>query len=524
MSLLDRVASIVGDKSVTDDIFERYIYAKDCTVESAMPIIPDMVVRPSSTSEVAELVRLCNKENVPIFMKGGGASLSGNVPNAPGCITFDMTGMNEVLEIGEDGNYVITQTGINWAKLHAELYKVDRYPCFRGPISGLSATVGGSISNASLGYNTAMAYAGELANVVLGLKVVLPTGAVIWTGSLANPYAKEPSHRYGGGPDMTGLFIGDQGVFGVKTEAVLATRPIPPYHDGLAYAFNKLEDADEAAIRIVRLGTCCDLVGMDGQLIRTAASFGGAIDRVMGAENPMITMLKGMLEDLPDETLKFLKKEVESLIFCTVEGWSEKEIEAKLEVVKDIFEKVGGVSVPSDFANYYYENGLFTLVEGATAGTPYLSVACARLPLRSNAPFTRQYNEVMKKYGKKGVMGLPTVCAYFTHFHIGIPIEMTLDPLNPEGVKGLRDAWIEHRDTLIKEFGGRQYWIGQFFGRQLVKVYTGEYVESLRKLKDAWDPNHILQPGYFPYSVGDEVPELIPKRFEPILSQKEVVK
>ena len=97
-----------------------------------------------------------------------------------------------------------------------------------GPGSGLTSSVGGGLSHHSVGGGGCAKY-GACTNQVVSLEVVIPTGEIIETGSQANRYSKLPFNRFGNGPDLTSLFCGDNGIYGVKTKVSLQVFPKPEF-------------------------------------------------------------------------------------------------------------------------------------------------------------------------------------------------------------------------------------------------------------------------------------------------------
>jgi len=138
-----------------------------------------------------------------------------------------MKRMNKIINLDQDNLIVTVEAGISWGKLNEYLCHFGLYTGCMGPGSGMTAAVGGSISHHSVGGGGCAKY-GACTNQLVSLEVVLPTGDIIETGSQANKYSKSPFNRFGNGPDLAGLFCGDNGIFGVKTQVSLQIFPRPP--------------------------------------------------------------------------------------------------------------------------------------------------------------------------------------------------------------------------------------------------------------------------------------------------------
>ena len=220
------IQDLIGSVYVTDKDFMKAAYSRN--VDPAFPDRwADMIVRPQSTEEVSEIVKIANKYKIHMVPRGGGADLVGGSVTEGG-ILIDLTRMNKILEVNEDDYYCEVECGITWGALLSELHPRGYTTGVCGPGSGFSATIGGGLSNATVGFGSSKY--GVVPDICLGVEVVLPNaqGTIIRTGAAANKYAK-PFCRYGVAPDFTGLFMGDVGTMGIKTKAFLRLFPDPPY-------------------------------------------------------------------------------------------------------------------------------------------------------------------------------------------------------------------------------------------------------------------------------------------------------
>ena len=227
--LRQQISNIVGDKYVSTDDFARYAYTRTPSWIRGIP--PAVVVRPNSTEEVSEIVKLANQLKIPVIPRGGGASVAGFPVSrdADKSILIDLTRMNRILDIDIEHYTVTAECGILLGNLHKTLKKKGLH-IFTVDIPFYIDTLGGVISGFNGGGEPAdLATSGELYHYILGLKVVLPTGEVIQTGSGpgTNIYQKKTVDRTPNSPDITGMFIGDGGIFGIKTEATVAVEPFP---------------------------------------------------------------------------------------------------------------------------------------------------------------------------------------------------------------------------------------------------------------------------------------------------------
>jgi glycolate oxidase len=217
-----RLADIVGPQYVTDKPFVLRSYARD--FGTMPPSVPNLVVRPKTTEEVVQIVKVANEFKVPIVPRGGGsAQEAGSTPPPSGGITIEMLRMNEILDIDEANGTVTCQAGITYVSLMNTLEKRG-WKIGIAPSGAMAGTPGAHISRPGVGWgNIKYISSGDQ---TLGLKMVLPNGDVVCTGSSANPHS-DVFFRYGLGSDLTGLFIGAEGAFGIMTECTLRIFPFP---------------------------------------------------------------------------------------------------------------------------------------------------------------------------------------------------------------------------------------------------------------------------------------------------------
>lgn len=459
-ALVEALSNIVGSRFVSDDINIRLAYSRDASPEP--PRVCDVVVRPYSTEEVADIVRVANRFKVPIIVRGGGTSLVG-LPPGSGGITVDMTRMSKIVELDETSMTVTVQTGINWSLLTYELKKKGYRTPFYGPFSGGAATVGGSISNASVGLGSAKY--GSVADILVGLEVVLPTGDVIRTGSGANPYAKKFT-RWGFGPDTTGPFIGDQGIFGIKTEASLKTIPWPDEQAFGSYTFQDLEKACRAIheLQLRHRATNIALLEPDFNRLFGKAGFRG-------------------LADVPFS------------VHIHVEGYSKAEVERHKAIADEIMKKHDGREVPPDFPIWNFTRPWEWQPRTGPLGQAWIT-ACYKVPILDYPAHRDLWYRVLDKY--KEVMSEKKIDFYVA----SLVVENSLDPMNvlywfdkdEEAREWVRKIW---RDLIENEirYGAIHYWLGKVIGERVAKAYTGVYFDFLRSLKKILDPNNILNPG-----------------------------
>ncbi|MHA2238926.1 MAG: FAD-binding oxidoreductase, partial [Candidatus Hodarchaeales archaeon] len=220
------IESVVGEDFVSDSDFMKAAYSRN--VDPAFPDRwADIIVRPETTEEVSEIVKIANRYKIRMVPRGGGADLVGGSVTEEG-ILLDMTRMNKLEEFNKDDYYIVVGVGITWGDLLSQLIPQGYTPGVTGPGSGYAATIGGGLSNSTAGGGSTKY--GLVPDNCLGLEVVLPNpeGTIIRTGSWANKYA-QPFCRYGVSPDFSGIFLGDVGTMGIKCKAAMRIYREHPY-------------------------------------------------------------------------------------------------------------------------------------------------------------------------------------------------------------------------------------------------------------------------------------------------------
>lgn len=242
MSLLaSQLANLVGSENVRSDSVSLEAYSHDAT-----PLfhgLPEVIVTPRSSADVAKVVRYAAETKTPIIPRGAGSNLCAATVPLNGGIVLSMVNMNRILEISPSEMVAVVQPGVTNLSLDTE---VGKYNLMFVPDPGSRnvSTIGGNVATSAGGLR-GLKY-GTTKNYVLGLEAVLGTGEIIRTGGrLVKDVA---------GYDVTRLLVGSEGTLGIFTEITVVLVPRPQASKyGVAY-FESLAAASTAVERVISSG------------------------------------------------------------------------------------------------------------------------------------------------------------------------------------------------------------------------------------------------------------------------------
>jgi glycolate oxidase len=240
LSLVDDLRRIVGSDGVLSAHSDLVVYECDgFTIEKNCP---DVVVFPRTTEQVSQIVRLCNRYEVPFLPRGAGTSLAGGCLPVGGGVMIVLTRMREILEINLRDRYAVVQPGVVNVWLTNRL-KGTGYHYAPDPSSQGACTIGGNVATNSGGPHT-LKY-GVTVNHVLGVEVVMADGAIVQMGGPAED---------GPGLDLTGTVVGSEGTLAIGTKAWVRLTRDPQGWRTLLAIFESVDDATNAISEIIAAG------------------------------------------------------------------------------------------------------------------------------------------------------------------------------------------------------------------------------------------------------------------------------
>ena len=238
-SVVEELRRIVGRESVIDSANDLRIFERDASIEGALP---DAVVLPSTTEQVAGVIKVAAKHKIPVVPRGAGTGLSGGAVTIRGGIALQVTRMRRILEIDPVAQTALVEPGVVNQELslvaasHGLFYAPD-------PSSQKACTLGGNAAENSGGPHCL--YYGVTTNHVLGMEVVLADGSVHWVSGDA------PDRI---GLDLCGVLVGSEGTLCAITKIKVRLLRIPPTVATLLAAFPTIETASLAVSAIIARG------------------------------------------------------------------------------------------------------------------------------------------------------------------------------------------------------------------------------------------------------------------------------
>jgi len=450
--LTERLVAVAGAEHVRTDPGGLLAFATDAT-----PLHrghPDAVVFPASTDEVAAVVRLAGEAGVPVIPRGSGTNLSAATIADRGGIVLALTRLDTLLEVDPANLVAVCQPGVRIVGLaeaaaeHGLLYPPD-------PGSQATSTLGGNVATCAGGLK-GLKY-GVTRDYVLGVEAVLGTGEVIRSGG---KLVKDVA-----GYDLRRLLCGSEGTLGVLTELTLRLVPRPPASGTGVASFDGLDAAARAVTRTLRAGVLpVTLEFLDQVCVRTVEAFAR-----IGLDTDAGAMLIFGQDGEPEAVERDMGRMARA---CEEEGASH-------------------VRVAEDDA----EAG--RILEARRAALPSLS-RLERLTILEDATVPR--DRLPEMVGRVQEIARRHDLRVGTFGHAGdgnLHPTAVLDPDDEDAVRRAHEAFGEIFAAAI-ELGGTitgEHGVGltklPFLERQL----GGEHVALVRRIKHAFDPRGILNPG-----------------------------
>lgn len=496
--IYQKLEKIVSTQNISDSIYVRHAYSRN--VDLVLQGVPDIVIRPKDAKEISEILKVANEENIPVIPRGAGiCEFGGSKPIGNGGIILDMKRMVNILNLDQDNLIVTVEAGISWSKLNEYLCQYGLYTGCMGPGSGMSASIGGGISHHSVGGGGCAKY-GACTNQLVSLEVVLPTGEIIETGSQSNKHSKHPFNRFGNGPDLTGLFCGDNGIYGVKTKTSLQIFPKPEFAEYKTFLMPR-KSAETAA-----------------QIMNEIRAKGIDVYDTMFIPDVVVAVTTQQGFSPLWEHIKRKR----GMLFYTIEANSEKELEENVKILDRIIlntksEYLGPEIADGNIAKWHYTEqgywqfyhnlwGLYPTLQPLTSEC-FCPINLFPVILQDIDQWDLEHDSDMRKIleitklrpisGSGPILlidgnNVEITCGFtsFWSYYDG-KIYKEIEELNINLWKSLLKRVTEH--------GVQWYMMGDFMSRLMVDIgaYSEEYYSLMKGIKKMLDPNMILSRGKF---------------------------
>lgn len=458
--IVAELRAIVGERNVLYGEPDRMQdYAHDEVADPEYAHMPDVVVRPASTEEVAAVLRLANRAVIPVTPRGAGSGLSGGAVPVYGGILLSTERMNRILEIDRENLVVVVEPGVITNDINEA---VAEYGLFYAgyPMSVETCTIGGNVAE-NAGGGRAIKY-GVTGHHVLGLEVVLPTGEIIHLGGKR---LKDVT-----GYDLIHLFIGSEGTLGIVTRIILRLLPLPRARAVLLVPFPDIRSAVAALPHVMARG----------RLIPAAVEF---MDRLS-----VETAYRFIGEQPP-------RPDIGAMLLIEVDGYSEGEVEAQTEAVVEACLETGAPDVyvgntPATARRMWLPRQ--RLAEAFKAISPVQSLEDIVVPPAAIPDLMQELARLTEKYG--------VLIPCYGHAGDG---NLHATPIKPPTMS--MDEWRERLPALLKELyqavvrlGGTlsgEHGVGSKRADYLPLVMEPSVIALQRRLKEVFDPLWILNPG-----------------------------
>jgi glycolate oxidase len=460
--ILNDLQKMVGKDNMIIDREEMIDYSHDEFSLSDISKFPDVVVKPKSPEEISGILKLANREKIPVTPRGGASGLCGGCVASFGGIVLSLERMNRILEVDVANQMAVVEAGVRLMDFYTA---VEETGLFFPPHPGdESAMVGGVIAT-NAGGARAVKY-GVIRNYIRGLEVILPEGQII------NPGGK--LMKTSTGYNLVNLFIGSEGTLGVITKAIIQLMPTPQVTRTLIIPYDDLERAIETVPYMIQhkiLPLAVEFVPRE--VIEITAKFLRKQWPVSVGETYLLIIIDASSEDELDrmsETIAGVCLEKEALDVFVADN--PKKQEQVLEIRSKIYEAIKAHTLE------------------------ILDVVVPRAEIANHVKCVHEVSEEQQIW-------LPTfghAADGNVHTHImkaryenGEIIPIPEEEWKPKLARVREDLY---RDCKIR--GGMisgEHGIGVVKKPYLSYVLSEEEISLMRGIKDAFDPCHILNPG-----------------------------
>lgn len=451
-STFDHLRSIVGRENLLDSQEDRIMYSYDGT--PLLKQLPDAILIPRSVEHISEILKLANEEQFAVVPRGSGSGLSGGSVPVENCVVLLMNHWNNILEIDEQNLTAWVQPGVITATVHQE---VEARGLFYPPDPGSSTicTIGGNVAENSGGLR-GLKY-GVTKNYVLGMEVVLPSGEVIVAGG--------KSVKDVAGYNLKDFLIGSEGTLGVFTKILLRLLPKPETSQTMLAYYDRLSDAAETVSDIIASKiTPAALEFLDNTTIKCVEEY-AHLGLPTSIESLLLIEVDGRPSVVGEDAARIIE-------LC------KRHHALDVKVAADAAEAVKLRSARRTAFAALARVRPTTILEDATVPRSEVAPMLERIQNISS-----KYNLTFGNFGHAGDGNLHPTCL--------------TDERDTDEIHRAERAFEEIFGEAIR-FGGTitgEHGTGLSKKKFLEKAVGAPAVEMMRRIKEAIDPNAVLNPG-----------------------------
>lgn len=450
--LIKQFAAIVGAENVRTDAASLDAYGRDA-LQIGRPA--DLVLIPGTIEEISGIARVCNEQRVPLVVRGAGTGYTGGAVPIRGGVVLSMERFNRIIEIDEENLLAIVEANVITKQLQDAVEARGLfYP--PDPASLKQSSIGGNVAECA-GGPRAVKY-GTTKRYVLALKAVLPTGEIIRTGS--------KSVKNVVGYDLTQLLVGSEGTLAIVTEVTLRLVPKPVVQQTIRATFSSVTAAVDAVSRLLAARVVPATIELiDDESLKAVERHIKRSLAPAGTTAMLIVEADGLAGGVEEEALRIVAACQESGALDVYRAATAEERDAIWEARRELSFALRAIAPRKINHDLVVPRGR----------VPALFELVARIRAK--------YNLLIPCFGHAG--------------DGNIHVNLMVDPTNEEEMRRAKLAERELFEGTIALEGSisGEHGIGFSKAPYLGLELSPEVIALMRRVKLAFDPNGILNPG-----------------------------